>query len=195
MPGGRYDSSKTRVRPVFDALWNQGRDWLPKLLVLPKGGCPDANVGAGNLALIEGHWEPNERCLNPPVSLLSWLVRNAGRLKKTSFEIEVRQRLAEGDPPAVTEALHLLRTDGGTRGWHVFEGPTCPDAYLVAHDALVVVEGKRTEPTTTTDTTWLTGDLPALRDGGCRRPGGARLQEVRLKRQLAGDPASVEDDR
>jgi hypothetical protein len=29
--------------------------------------------------------------------------------------------------------------------------------YLVAQDALVVIEGKRTEPTTTTDTTWLKG--------------------------------------
>ena len=157
MPGGRYDSSKTRVRPVFDALWNQGRDWLPKLLALPDGGCPDASVGAGNLALLEGYWEPNEKCLNPPVSLLSWLVRNTGSLKETSLEIEARQRLADGDPAAVTEALRLLRTDSGTRGWHVFEGPTCPDAYLVAAEALVVIEGKRTEATTTTDTKWLTG--------------------------------------
>jgi hypothetical protein len=31
------------------------------------------------------------------------------------------------------------------------------DVCLVARDALVVIEGKRTEPATTTDTTWLRG--------------------------------------
>lgn len=40
---------------------------------------------------------------------------------------------------------------------YIFEGPTCPDAFLVAHDALVVVEGKRTERSTTTNATWLNG--------------------------------------
>jgi hypothetical protein len=34
MPGGKYDSSKTRVKPVFDALRTSGRDWLPQLLAL-----------------------------------------------------------------------------------------------------------------------------------------------------------------
>ena len=49
MPGGKYDSSKTRVRPVFDALWKSGRDWLPQLLALPTGGCAGAAVAAGDL--------------------------------------------------------------------------------------------------------------------------------------------------
>jgi hypothetical protein len=157
MPGGQYDSSKTRVQPVFDALWKRGRDWLPELLQLPSGGCPDASIVSRDFTLLEGHWEPNERCLNPPVSLLSWLIRNTGALKSKTFEGESRQRLANGDPAAVDEALSLLRTEGAARAWYVFEGPTCPDAYLIARDALVVIEGKRTEPTTTTDTTWLTG--------------------------------------
>jgi hypothetical protein len=157
MPGGKYDSSKTRVRPVFEALWGRGRDWLPDLLALPAGGCPDSGVVPGDLTLIEGHWEPNERCLNPPVALLSWLIRNAGALRPNTVEGELRRKLADGNPQTVDDALRLLRTEGGSRGWYLFEGPTCPDAYLIAEDALVVIEGKRTEPTTTTDTTWLTG--------------------------------------
>jgi hypothetical protein len=157
MPGGKYDSSKTRVWPVFDTLWKRGRDWLPELLSLPTGGCRDAGIERRDFALLEGYWEPNERCLNPPVSLLSWLIRNVGTLNSASFEGALRQRLASGDPSAVDEALRLLRTEGATRAWYVFEGPTCPDVYLVACDALVVIEGKRTEATTTTDTTWLKG--------------------------------------
>ena len=159
MPRGRYDSSKTRVKPVFDALQASGPDWLPQLLALPTGGCADAKIKAGDLTLIDGHWEPHEKCLNPPVSLLSWLIRNAGSLASSSkaSDNEFRQRLFLGDPETVERALHLLRMQRTSRAWYIFEGPTCPDVYLVAHDALVVIEGKRTEWTTTVDTTWLSG--------------------------------------
>jgi hypothetical protein len=142
---------------VFDALWNRGRDWLPELLVLPAGGCSDAVIAAGDLTLLDGHWEPNERCLKPPVSLLSWLIRNIGSRPGTSLDNDLRLSLADGDPGTIAEALRLLRTEDASRAWYIFEGPTCPDVLLVARDALVVVEGKRTEPTTTTETTWLAG--------------------------------------
>jgi hypothetical protein len=157
MPGGKHDSSKTRVRPVFDALWTNGRDWLPQLLALPTGGCEDAQIKSGDLTLIHGHWEPHEKCLNPPVSLLSWLIRNVDLPASTASDNESRQRLAIGDPETIEHALRLLRTDGASRAWYIFEGPTCPDVYLVARDALVVIEGKRTERSTTIDTTWLNG--------------------------------------
>jgi hypothetical protein len=157
MPGGSYDSSKTRVKPVFDALRNSGRDWLPQLLALPTGGCTDAKIKSGDLTLIDGHWEPREKCLLPPVSLLSWLIRNVNSLASKTLDDEFRQRLALGDPETIERALRLLRTDGAPRAWYIFEGPTCPDVYLVTRDALVVVEGKRTERSTTNDTTWLNG--------------------------------------
>jgi hypothetical protein len=157
MPGGKYDSSKTRVRPVFDALWASGRDWLPQLLALPMDGCEDAEIKLGDLTITDGHWEPHEKCLNPPVSLLSWLIRNVDSLASTASDNEFRHRLAVGDPETIEHALHLLRTEGGSRAWYIFEGPTCPDVYLVARDALVIVEGKRTEHTTTVNTTWLNG--------------------------------------
>ena len=157
MPGGRFDSSKTRVRPVFDALWVRGRDWLPGLLSLPTGGCSDARIAPSDLTLLEGHWEPNESSLDPPVALLSWLIRNLGTIATAPIQNEMRQRLAAGDSTTVQDALRRLRSEPTPRAWYVFEGPTCPDVYLVAQDALVVIEGKRTEPTTTTDTTWLKG--------------------------------------
>lgn len=158
MPGRKYDSSKTRVRPVFDALWRQGRDWLPELLSLPTGGCPDARVApGGDLTIMEGHWDPKEKCLDPPVALLSWLIRNLGSVATTPLQNEMRRRLADGDSSTVQDALRRLRSEAATRAWYVFEGPTCPDVCLIAQDALVVIEGKRTEPTSTTDTTWLRG--------------------------------------
>lgn len=157
MPGGKYDSSKTRVRPVFDELWTRGRDWLPQLLALPTDGCADADINSRDLTLVDGRWEPKEKCLNPPISLLSWLIRNVNRLASRDLDGEFRQRLAIGDPETIEHALRLLRTEGASRAWYIFEGPTCPDVYLVARDALVVIEGKRTERTTTNDTTWLPG--------------------------------------
>lgn len=130
---------------------------MPKLLALPSKGCPDAAVPVGDLTLLEGYWEPNEKCLNPPVALLSWLIRNGASLRSAPFGSKLRERLVTGDPESVNEALRLLRTETRGRAWYIFEGPTCPDAYLVARDALVVIEGKRTEATVTTDTSWLTG--------------------------------------
>ena len=157
MPGGKYDSSKTRVKPVFDILRARGTAWLPQLIALPTGGWADDKAKSGDLTLADGYWEPHEKCLNPPVSLLSWLIRNVNSLAPKTLDDEFRQRLAIGDPETVERALRFLRTEGASRAWYIFEGPTCPDVYLVARDALVVIEGKRTERTTTNDTTWLTG--------------------------------------
>src|SRR5436309_15860918 len=89
VPGGLYDSSKRRVRPVFDALWKRGRDWLPGLLRLPTLASQSAIASsAEELELVEGYWEPNEKALDPPLALLSWLARNGPllRLSKTTDE-------------------------------------------------------------------------------------------------------------
>ena len=53
--------------------------------------------------------------------------------------------------------LEALRTSAGPRGWHILEGATYPDVFIETSDALVVIEGKRTESGPTLDTTWLTG--------------------------------------
>jgi hypothetical protein len=156
--GGKYDSSKTRVRPVFDTLWARGRDWLPALLSLPEFGC--GRVLDGNtldLTLQEGFWEPSEKCLNPPVALLSYLIRHPKLMAQRGSDIELRRKLLRGDPDTVERALHLLRTEAARRSWYIFEGPTCPDVFLVSHEALVVIEGKRTESSPTVETEWLVG--------------------------------------
>jgi len=158
MPGGQHDSSKTRVKPVFDALWSRGRTWLPELLTLPQCDSPGAREDTGaDLVLREGYWEPNEKGLDPPVSLLSWLIRNLPGTGRTIDGDDNRRKLLEGDPETVSTALRLLRSEYAPRAWYVFEGQTYPDVFLVAQDALVVIEGKRTELNATTETKWLPG--------------------------------------
>lgn len=163
MPGGARDSSKTRVKPVFDLLWAQREPWVRHLLELPRGGCPDARIADEDLTPLEGFWEPTGKQLNPPVSLLSWMIRNAGSLRPAGDAgrgdpaDDRRQRLRAGEPAVVEEALRLLRSDARPKGWNIFEGPTSPDVFLVTPDALIAVEGKRTELGPTTYTKWLSG--------------------------------------
>jgi hypothetical protein len=89
------------------------------------------------------------------VSLLSWLIRNANRLDLSINQNTERRLLYEGDQVTISNALQLLRTENANRGWYVFEGPTYPDAVIETPDAIIVVEGKRTEAGATTKTTWL----------------------------------------
>jgi hypothetical protein len=58
------------------------------------------------------------------------------------------------EPEAIGKALSLLEQDSG-RGWHVLEGASRPDVYLETPEAIVVIEGKRTEAGPTTHTSWM----------------------------------------
>ena len=165
------DSSKTRVGPVFRALAARQASepqWLRRLLELAAGGGPHERPWMQqDLTVLEQFYEPKERGLQPPVALLSWLIRHfdpqSGRLDGDGEVVANRRRLAAGDATTIEQALKLLRTAGATRGWHVLEGPTYPDAFLVTPDALIVVEGKRTEGKPTTETTWMSGRHQMLR--------------------------------
>jgi hypothetical protein len=110
-----------------------------------------------DLALLAGYWEPKERGIDPPVSLLSWLIRNPEKLRPAHSVSPDRCLLFERDPETVQRALMLLRSQYETRAWYILEGPTYPDVMLEARDAIVVIEGKRTEPGPTIETTWLVG--------------------------------------
>lgn len=159
MPGGHFDSSRTRVAPFFGHLLEQdptGRSWLPKLLTLPIGG--SARPDSSSLGpLVEHAWWPEERALDPPPSLLSWLVRNLkcpSSMKADQIRSE-RRELIEKDAHRVAEALQLLETEPAARDWYVMEGPSYPDAYLATGEAVAVVEGKRTESGPTESTKWM----------------------------------------
>jgi hypothetical protein len=169
-PRRPFDSSKTRVAPVFDALTAREAvepQWLRRLLHLasPDSARPHP-WDSQDLAVRERAWGTSERGLQPPVALLSWLIRNfdpPSGLPGDGFVVEQRRLLRDKNPQAIEEGLTLLRRSGGKKGWYVLEGPTYPDAYLVTSDALVVVEGKRTEAGPTTATSWMKGRHQMLR--------------------------------
>lgn len=165
----QYDSSLTRVQPVFDALRTSGKaGWVAELLDLVGGESADAPWRGLDLTIEEGRWGASEVSLQPPVSLLSWLIRNLAQAgtPRPSGESDTdawRAQLWDADPPTVAEALQLLRTSRAAKSWHLLEGPTRPDAYIVTPDALIVVEGKRTEASATTTTTWMQARHQMLR--------------------------------
>lgn len=164
--GGAYDSSRTRVTPVFSAVQSLGSDWLPRLLYSPQFGPPDADrvrsIGspvAGGVHF--GGPTRKEKRLAAPPSLLKWLVRNVEQpivLPKMSADVRPRRHaLFDRDTKVIDEAIARIDAGHLTRGWHILEGPTAPDVFIETDDALIVIEGKRTEVGPTTNTTWLPG--------------------------------------
>lgn len=169
-PRRQFDSSRTRVAPVFDALVardSTGASWLPDLLDLC--GSEDSHVGwrERNLTIREHAWGKDEKGLLPPVALLSWLVRNLPSQPRgitgDNDTAERRKKLADRDPDTIASALDNLRVGGSKSAWYVLEGLTYPDVFISTPDALIVIEGKRTEATTTTHTTWMPGRHQILR--------------------------------
>lgn len=151
-----FDSSKTRVVPVFDRLAERD-SWVADLLALPGYGAPDARTWHGlDLRVVRSCWGAKEERLPPPAALLSWLVRNPGAWGAAPDTPE-RHLLAAQDPATVAQALDSLTTRSKRRAWYLLEGPTAPDAYIETPDAVVVVEGKRTESGPTEATKWMPG--------------------------------------
>lgn len=159
MPGGPRDSSKTRVRPVFDQLRDRRDRWIGTLLGLMQGGSgSDHGLQDIDLSFLRGAWEPSEAGLAPPVSLLSWLIKNIDSAQARADPDRRRQLLGERDPDCTEAALRaLLHPAETTRPWYVFEGLTYPDVLLETPDALVVIEGKRTEREPTIRAKWMAG--------------------------------------
>jgi len=174
---GQYNSSLTRVVPVFEAI-SKHENWLKTLLTLPQDGKP-INTDI-DLTPVNTYWGKVEYALDPPVALLSWLIRNIKNVPDNGSDtVKKRRRLAEGDPKTIEEALKLLRATGEEKAWYILEGPSYPDAYIVSNDMIAVVEGKRTESDITTSTTWMPIRHQMWRhiDGGW---------EIRGRRKVAG---------
>lgn len=159
MPGGCHDSSKTRVAPVFDQLRARSDQWIGTLLSLMQlDPRRSSQIPSLDYSFLIGRWGDAERTLDPPVALLSWLIRNIDAKKAAEDPHLQRQLLGKRDPKTTYEALRALRSSYTTRPpWYVLEGPTHPDVYLETPDALVVIEGKRTERESTTATKWMAG--------------------------------------
>lgn len=171
---GKYNSSDTRVAPVFSGLFardRSGHGWLNQLLQLGSlahfaSARPDS---AG--ALQEHHpawWGKSERSLAPPLSLLRWLVQNADAPRSSSVwgsptVRAKREELVRRNPTVVAEALTKLDKGYRPRAWYVLEGQSRPDACLETDRILLVVEGKRTERHAASATTWMRDRSQILR--------------------------------
>jgi hypothetical protein len=155
MPGGKYDSSKTRVAPVFNHLKVLPCEWPRRLLELAEFGSPDSTIGGDmDLSFVEGAWGDKERGFRPPTALLEWLVRHPERWASEPGNDE-RRRLCAGDPDTLERALASVQSSGNHRRWFILEGYTYPDVFILTPSAVVVVEGKRTERGPTTHTKWM----------------------------------------
>jgi hypothetical protein len=173
-----YDSTVTRVTPVFRAIHKEltTPDGLLRLLSLPEieGVSPTMLADPGTAEVIEfdsAETGMKERALQPPASLLQWLVQNLvqpdGPIVQSAETAEKRQKLIDGDEASIQEGLKLLSEGPKARSWYVLEGPTYPDVYIQTSTALIVIEGKRTEAGPTTHTTWMKNRHQMLRHLDC----------------------------
>jgi hypothetical protein len=179
------DSSRTRVAPLFRQLEQRDDDWPLALL----------DLAAATLKRDPTRWEflrmsptithfgdpkakRKEKGYAPSKELLTWLVRNltysgSGPLSRDPITSARRQLLLDRDVIMQEFALESLKIGGADAKWCQFEGTTYPDAVIETPDAIIVVEGKRTESGPTTKTTWMSGRHQMLRhiDGAFNQRG------------------------
>jgi hypothetical protein len=164
MPDGNHDSSRTRIAPVFDVLQGHRNDWVRALLMLSRGGSrPAVDLEGLDLKFHKGYWGKTERSFDPPVALLSWLIRHPTPQLLAPPIVAERTLLADGEPAVVARALHALRTSAAPKGWHLLEGPTVPGVMIETPDALIVIECKSPEPNGLPNSAVLAGRHPMWR--------------------------------
>lgn len=153
---GKYNSSLTRVQPIFNGLcrWDKtGKIWLEPLLRL-------GNRSAHKLdnttldPLVEAPLY--ELPIQPPKLFLKWLLDNPDRLTSPSDKNwsiwgettkQKRRALLKNDADVQGEALVALDKclKIPQRSWWRLEGITRVDCTMKTHSAVIFIEGKRTE--------------------------------------------------
>jgi hypothetical protein len=165
---GKYDSSQTRVQPIFAALHRQdesGEAWLVRLLRLPRRAVgPETVVIPASLGQLV---QPPqfEFPVDPPKSYVQWLIRHPQSLSSPAQTVwnkwcdhtqKKRRALLAGDIEVQAEATAELekRLRLPRRAWWRFEGMTRVDCALLTDSTVVFVEGKRTETGPSRQVTW-----------------------------------------
>jgi hypothetical protein len=193
---GRLDSSKTRVQPVFEALYCQdttGEAWLRRLL-----GMAQREAGAETVAVPAtlGHLAPPphfEFPTDPPREYLEWLVMHPQALTSPPENAwkswsgrtqEKRRALLAGDPAIQAEAIAELqkRSHLPRRAWWRLEGVTYVDCALLTETTAIFVEGKRTEIGPSKRVLWYPGRNQVLRVLDCA---AAHARRTRRKHYFA----------
>ena len=154
---GKFNSSLTRVKPLFDTL-RMYDDCIARLLAPIN---KDIRVPERLLEICYGE---NEKLIQPSRKLLNYLVSNPKILKSTALGLDdgketyaKRKKILEGDLETLDEALMLINDEAiPTKPvWYVFEGYTHPDIYIETENYIIIGEAKRTEKKLTKSTTWM----------------------------------------
>lgn len=171
---GMYNSSITRVRPFFRALFeidNTGISWLPELMrAMPLNN--ELTEKLSNLSnrisdecLQEREYNDEIMCFEysipPSRGFLEWALNNFHLLtwpekgnKKFGTDTQFRRECLlglHGDDLQETikrigiESLTNLGVSRSSRAWWAFEGYTEMDCLIETDDYLLGIEGKRTE--------------------------------------------------
>lgn len=101
-----------------------------------------------------------EYALPAPPALLEYLVQNItlDQVNASGDATDVlarRTALAQRDRVAIAEAVGEIRAGKRGKRWFILEGDSRPDALLETSDLVLVIEGKRTEGSCTSQTKWM----------------------------------------
>jgi len=175
---GKYNSSETRVRPIFDKLLAQdptGQQWLTKLLKMgSRAGQMTVPSDVGCLVEEKRY----EFSVNPPKSFLEWLLVHRNELQMPADRFwkewspdtqQKREKFMDGDEEVLTEALDSLHSckKMPDRTWWRLEGVTKVDCALITATTVVFIEGKRTEMGASKDILWYPQRNQVLRNLDC----------------------------
>lgn len=155
---GIFNSTKTRVQPLFDYL-SDDVDQLNKFFSLFPGfrdriARPVINIFYGE----------TEIGIPPSLSILKWCIDNLDKLSipmdygvsKSSPSYPKRKELFANNQNIIEEAKRLLcQSRLPQKAWYIFEGYTHPDVFIETGDLILIGEAKRTEEKLTSATSWL----------------------------------------
>ena len=156
---GKFNSSLTRVQPIFEALYEtdpSGGSWVKSLLDIATRN-DSLNSAATEINL--GHFlkPPQFKFpVDPPKSYLKWLIEHPEELSSppaTAWRIwdertqAIRSRFLLGDKEVQSEAIsNIERCKSLPKiAWWRLEGVTYVDCALFTDSTAIFIEGKRTE--------------------------------------------------
>jgi hypothetical protein len=163
-----YNSSLTRVQPVFNELldrWSDGEHWLNELVEIAAQTRDRhswrPSIEIGKLLPAEAPTDVFERTVAPPAGCLRGLLSHPEAMRvrdsttfgaKSQSAQEWRRKLFSSSPRDVNaaqrEGLRQLDKRLAQRGrnkWWAFEGFSHIDCTLITENFVLFVEGKRTE--------------------------------------------------